>query len=75
MPTIMEVPKIEIIAVEIDEPTGPRGLKGLGELPLIGPLPAIGNALADLLGEPLEKSPYTAERVLKAIMKREECVS
>lgn len=62
VPTSMDLPEVECLAVELDEPSGPKGLKGLGELPLIGPLPAVANGLAHICG-PLTVSPFTAERV------------
>lgn len=71
VPTVMDVPRIRSEAVELDEPTGPRGLKGLGEMPLIGPLPAVGNALARICGRLLCRSPFTAERVLAALEEKE----
>lgn len=72
VPTVMDVPRFYCPAVELDEPTGPKGLKGLGELPLIGPLPAVGNALAHLSGHILTRSPFTAERVLAALEKESD---
>jgi CO/xanthine dehydrogenase Mo-binding subunit len=72
VPTAMDVPRFYCPAVELDEPTGPKGLKGLGELPLIGPLPAVGNALAHLSGHILTRSPFTAERVLAALEKESD---
>jgi len=72
IPTAADVPEIESIAVEIYEPTGPFGLKGVGEISTSGPLPAIANAVADACGIRLFRSPYTAERVLTAIREREE---
>lgn len=67
VPMALDVPPIRSVAVELDEPSGPGGLKGVGELPLIGPLPALGNALAALCGRTLTGAPFTAERVLDAL--------
>ncbi len=72
VPTALDVPRLHSLSVELDEPTGPGGLKGLGELPLIGPLPAVGGALAQICGTTLFRSPYTAERVLEALERQEE---
>jgi CO/xanthine dehydrogenase Mo-binding subunit len=65
IPTAADVPEIESIPVEIYEPTGPFGLKGVGELATNGPLPAVANAVADALGIRILESPLTAERVKK----------
>lgn len=67
VPLALDVPRFHCEAVELDEPSGPRGLKGVGELPLIGPLPALGNALARICGRTLTTTPFTAERVLEAL--------
>jgi CO/xanthine dehydrogenase Mo-binding subunit len=64
IPTAADVPRIESIAVEIHEDTGPYGLKGVGEIATNGPLPAIANAVADACGVRVFTSPLTAERVL-----------
>ena len=67
VPLALDVPRFHCEAVELDEPSGPRGLKGVGELPLIGPLPALGNALARICGRTLTTAPFTVERVLEAL--------
>jgi CO/xanthine dehydrogenase Mo-binding subunit len=69
IPTAADVPEIESVAVEIFEPTGPFGLKGVGEIATNGPPPAIANALADACGVRIVEYPMTPERVLKAIRK------
>jgi CO/xanthine dehydrogenase Mo-binding subunit len=67
IPTAMDVPDMETLAVEIPEPSGPFGLKGAGEISIDGPLPAVANAVADALGKRIFRSPLTAERVLQAM--------
>jgi CO/xanthine dehydrogenase Mo-binding subunit len=67
IPTAMDIPEIESVAVEIFEPAGPFGLKGAGEISINGPLPAIANALADACGIRLTKSPFTAQRIQAAL--------
>ncbi|AFM27430.1 xanthine dehydrogenase family protein molybdopterin-binding subunit [Desulfomonile tiedjei] len=67
IPTTEDIPDIESHAVELYEPTGPFGLKGVGEVAVNGPLPAIANAVADACGVRIHESPLTAERILKAL--------
>lgn len=67
IPTAQDVPDMETLAVEIPEPSGPFGLKGAGEIAMDGPLPALGNAVADAIGKRIFRSPLTAERVLRAM--------
>ena len=64
IPTALDAPHIETIAIAIPEPTGPFGLKGAGEIGIDGPAPAIANAVADACGVRPRRFPLTAERVL-----------
>jgi len=69
IPTIGDVPKIETILVEVPDPEGPFGAKGLGEHVLIPTAPAILNAIRHATGAELAKVPATPARVLEAIRK------
>jgi CO/xanthine dehydrogenase Mo-binding subunit len=70
IPTALDLPEILSLAVDGHEPTGPRGLKGVGEVGLNGPAPALAAALEDATGERLRDFPLTPERVLAALNKR-----
>jgi len=67
IPTALDVPEMVSIPLGIDELTGPFGLKGVGEISINGPLPAVSNGLADACGVRIFRSPLTAERVLRAL--------
>ena len=67
IPTAVDVPDMDSEAVELFEPTGPYGLKGLGEIPINGPLPAVANALFDACGVRIPDPPLTPEKVLMAL--------
>ncbi|MEW6348054.1 MAG: xanthine dehydrogenase family protein molybdopterin-binding subunit [Thermodesulfobacteriota bacterium] len=67
IPTAADIPDMESVAVQIFEPTGPFGLKGVGEIATSGPLPAIANAVADACGARICRYPMTPERILKAL--------
>lgn len=67
IPTALDLPPIECLAVPSWEESGPLGLKGCGEIGIDGPLPAVGNALAQALGRHLPQAPFTPERVLAAL--------
>jgi CO/xanthine dehydrogenase Mo-binding subunit len=69
LPTALDVPDMDSMAVELHEPSGPFGLKGAGEIAVDGPLPAVANALADACGIRLPSAPFTPERVLSALGK------
>ncbi len=67
IPTIGDVPPIESILVEVPDPEGPFGAKGLGEHVLIPTAPAILNAIRHATGVLVTKIPATPSRVLAAI--------
>lgn len=67
IPTIGDVPEIETILVEVPDPEGPFGAKGLGEHVLIPTAPAILNAIRDATGALVTRVPATPSRVLAAI--------
>jgi CO/xanthine dehydrogenase Mo-binding subunit len=46
-----KLPKIEVIGVESDDPEGPYGAKGVGEIGCIATTPAIANAFYDYDGK------------------------
>ena len=68
MPTSMDMPEIQVLIVEDEEPTGPFGAKGLGEPALIPQAASIMNAIHDGAGgvTPLQL-PCHIERLKKLI--------
>src|SRR5271170_7812445 len=50
MPTSADVPPIRVFFEELGNTYGAFGAKGIGELPMDGPAPAIVNAIEDALG-------------------------
>jgi CO/xanthine dehydrogenase Mo-binding subunit len=71
IPTIGDVPPIEHILVEVPDPEGPFGAKGLGEHVLIPTAPAILNAIRHATGVLVTKVPATPSRILAAIHDKE----
>jgi CO/xanthine dehydrogenase Mo-binding subunit len=67
IPTALDLPEMELIAVDGFEPQGPAGLKGAGELPIDLPLPAVAAAVADACGWLPERFPIRASEVLSAL--------
>lgn len=67
IPTAPDIPDMESVALEIGEDSGPFGLKGVGEISINGPLPAVANAIADGCGIRPDRAPFTAERLLMAM--------
>jgi len=67
IPTSADAPPIDVEIVEVPFSGGPFGAKGVGELPMDAPAPAVIAALAHALGVRLDVIPATPERVLRAI--------
>jgi CO/xanthine dehydrogenase Mo-binding subunit/aerobic-type carbon monoxide dehydrogenase small subunit (CoxS/CutS family) len=67
IPTIGDMPEIESILVEVPDPEGPMGAKGLGEHVLIPTAPAILNAIRHATGAAVTRLPALPHRVLAAI--------
>ncbi len=67
IPSIKDIPEIETIICKSYEPTGPHGAKSVAEIGINGPIPAIANAVYDAIGVRLTKTPFTPERVIRAI--------
>jgi len=70
IPTIGDVPPIDTILIEVPDPEGPFGAKGLGEHVLIPTAPAILNAIRDATGALVTRLPATPSRVLAAMRGR-----
>ncbi|TPN16960.1 aldehyde oxidase [Mesorhizobium sp. B2-1-3] len=73
IPTIGDVPPIETILIEVPDPEGPFGAKGLGEHVLIPTAPAILNAIRHATGITITKVPATPTRIRAAIREKEAC--
>lgn len=70
IPTVLDIPdKVESVILEIPEPEGPFGARGLGELPFLPLAPAIAAAIHDATGVWFDEFPLTPERVLKGLGK------
>ena len=67
IPTTGDMPEIETIFVEVPDPEGPLGAKGLGEHVLIPTAPAILNAIRHATGAEITQLPALPHRVLAAI--------
>jgi CO/xanthine dehydrogenase Mo-binding subunit len=65
IPTTLDTPAIEVAILEKPGTAGPFGAKGVGEMPIDGPAPAVINALRHA-GYDLREIPATPERVMMA---------
>jgi CO/xanthine dehydrogenase Mo-binding subunit len=64
MPTSMDVPRIRVVFAETPYAHGPAGAKGIGELPMDGPAPAILNAVEHATGLAATRVPLTPEALM-----------
>ncbi len=65
VPVNADVPDIQVIAIDSpDNATGALGAKGIGELPMVGVAPAIGNAVFHATGKRVRRLPMRVEDVL-----------
>ena len=62
IPTSLDTPDIDVVMLENPYPGGPFGAKGLGELPIDGPAPAVVNAIRHL-GLDVRRIPATPEHI------------
>ncbi len=70
IPTVLDIPEtVESVILEIAEPNGPFGARGVGELPFLPLAPAIAAAIHDATGAWFDEFPLTPERVLRGLGK------
>ena len=67
MPTSADLPPIHVHFAEIPFEGGAFGAKGIGELPMDGPAPAILNAIENALGIPFHHIPLMPEDIFEAM--------
>jgi CO/xanthine dehydrogenase Mo-binding subunit len=67
MPTSADLPPIRVFFEELGNIHGAYGAKGIGELPMDGPAPAIVNAVEDALGTPFDSIPLLPEDIFEAV--------
>ena len=65
IPTTLDSPEMRVIMLENPYVGGPFGAKGVGEMPIDGPAPAVLNALRDA-GFDVRAIPATPERLMAA---------
>jgi len=75
LPTALDMP-IDIVPVilELADPNGPFGARGMAEMPLVPFAGALAAAIHDATGVWLSDLPFTPERVLRALIAHESTV-
>jgi 4-hydroxybenzoyl-CoA reductase alpha subunit len=72
IPTSLDMPHLEAIIVESNEPHGPYGAKEVGEGAIMPVIPSILNAIYDATGVRIEELPVTPERLMAALRAAEK---
>jgi carbon-monoxide dehydrogenase large subunit len=73
IPTAMDVPdEIIPIIVEVAQPDGPFGARGIGEHTMLPAAPMVANAVEDALGIRIKSMPVTAEKVAMAVLAKDK---
>jgi CO/xanthine dehydrogenase Mo-binding subunit len=67
IPTAMDIPALDVEIVEIPYSRGPFGAKGVGELPMDVPAPAVVSAIAQATGIRIDEIPVLPEKILRAL--------
>lgn len=68
LPTVLDMPtKITPVILELADPNGPYGARGVAEMALVPLAPAIANAIHNATGAWVADQPITPERVLAAL--------
>ena len=67
MPTSSDLPLIRVFFEELGNVHGAYGAKGIGELPMDGPAPAIVNAVENALGVRFDSIPLLPEDIMEGL--------
>ena len=70
MPTALDLPMIDAVIVEVPNPDHPTGVRGVGEVSIIPPVPAIANAINQALGIRMAETPMSPGAILEAIWEK-----
>jgi CO/xanthine dehydrogenase Mo-binding subunit len=73
IPTFGDMPEMEVILVEDEEPLGPYGAKGVGEPGLVATAPAIFGAIRHAVGVRVRHAPLLPHR-LRALIREKEAM-
>jgi CO/xanthine dehydrogenase Mo-binding subunit len=67
VPVASDMPMIDTVLIEVPNPRHPFGARGCGEVPIIPPMAAVANAIADATGIRLRDLPMSPPRLRAAL--------
>ena len=75
MPTALDLPMIDTELVEVPNPGHPYGVRGVGEVPIVPPMPAIQQAITDATGLHIYQMPVSPRVLLEELLESENLSS
>jgi CO/xanthine dehydrogenase Mo-binding subunit len=67
VPVASDLPMIDTVIVEVPNPRHPYGVRGVGETPIVPPMAAVANAVANATGLRFTELPMSPPKVLAAL--------
>ena len=67
MPVASDLPMIDCAIVEVPNPAHPYGVRGVGEVGIVPPMAAVGNAIRDAVDVRMTELPMSPIKVLEAL--------
>jgi CO/xanthine dehydrogenase Mo-binding subunit len=71
VPVCSDLPMIDAILIEVPNPRHPFGARGVGEVPIVPPMAAVANAIADATGLRLRDLPMSPPKLRAALDKHD----
>jgi CO/xanthine dehydrogenase Mo-binding subunit len=68
IPVASDLPFIDTVIVEVPNPLHPFGVKGVGEVPIVPPMPAVAQAVFDAANIRIQNLPLNPGKVMAAIL-------
>jgi len=67
VPVASDMPMIDTVMVEVPNPRHPFGARGVGEVPIVPPMAAVANAIADAIGTRMRDLPMSPPKIRAAL--------
>jgi CO/xanthine dehydrogenase Mo-binding subunit len=67
VPVASDMPMIDTIMIEVPNPRHPFGARGVGEVPIVPPMAAVANAIADAIGVRMRDLPMSPPKIRAAL--------
>jgi CO/xanthine dehydrogenase Mo-binding subunit len=71
IPVASDMPMIEAVMVEIPNPRHPFGARGVGEVPIVPPMAAVANAIADAIDARMRDLPMSPPKIRAELDKQD----